>query len=100
MSARAAIKSLFPNLREVTSFKVTSVQTPQYNCIAWAADDQSNWWWPMDGKFWPEGAPRELTVDAFLAAFATRGYVRCEDGSLEEGFEKVALYARSSGEPT
>lgn len=34
-----------------------------------------------------------FTVEAYIAAFATINYVPCADGSLEEGWEKVALYA-------
>ena len=31
-------------------------------------------------------------MDAFLAGFSALGYERCNDGLLEEGFEKVAIY--------
>ena len=37
-----------------------------------------------------------MTIEAFKAAFATLGFEECSDGELEQGFEKVALYA--SGE--
>lgn len=53
------------------------------------------WWWPEQKGFWPRGALREVTLDAFLAAFATLGYEECEGGSLEEGYEKVALFAQN-----
>ena len=42
-------------------------------------------------------------MDAFIEAFGTLGYVECADESLEKGFEKIALYGKSSGgslEPT
>jgi hypothetical protein len=38
-------------------------------------------------------------VPAFRAAFAAFGYVDCTDTSSEEGFEKIAIYAISSGIP-
>jgi hypothetical protein len=37
--------------------------------------------------------PRQESVDAFVQAFSTKGFFPCADGSLEQGFEKIALYA-------
>ena len=39
------------------------------------------------------------TIEAFVDAFWTLGYVPCEDGRHEPGYEKVALYA-FDGTPT
>ena len=81
----------------------TSPTDGNYNCIAWAANDQFNWWWPGEDGYWPDFAPREETVEAFVAMFRGLGYTECENGELELGFEKVAIYAvRSAGrlEPT
>jgi hypothetical protein len=76
---------------------ITSVATDEYNCIAWAMDDQSNFWWPNGSGFWPgrlKGQAFAPTLAVFHAAFATRGYSPCVDSTLEPGFEKVALYAK------
>jgi hypothetical protein len=75
--------------------------TPIYNCIAWAAGVTDAWWWPdaNGDAFWPGGAPREVTLAAFEAAFATLGYEPCANGDLEPNFEKVAVYALA-GVPT
>ena len=100
MNEKALIKKSFPNLKGATSFKVTSPATPQYNCIAWAAGVDTQWWWPIDGKFWPPNVIRVVTVQAFVAAFGTIGYEICETGALEDGFEKIVLYVDSKGEPT
>lgn len=95
----------FPNLAFDQDFKITSPYTANklYNCIAWAAGDVKNWWWPttadVTASFWPEGAPRLNTLEAFEAAFQTIGYERCGDGSHEIAFEKVAIYAKG-GQPT
>ena len=43
--------------------------------------------------------PKRRGPGSFFAAFATLGYVACEDASLEAGFEKVAIYL-SDGVPT
>lgn len=82
----------FPNLNP-HNYRITSPYSPRYNCIAWAAGVDNQWWWPQEGTFWPVGVPREETISAFLAAFATLGYEECHDGTLEEGYEKVALFA-------
>jgi len=74
---------------------VTSLDTDEYNCIAWALDDQDNWWWPSDDPedaFWPNDVPRVPTVDAFLQAFATKGYELCQSSEREAGYEKIALF--------
>jgi hypothetical protein len=83
--------AVFPNLA-TTEFQITSPPDRQYNCIAWAAGDTSQNWWP-GRSYWPPGIPAEETVDAFILAFQTLGYTPCADGGLEEEYEKVALYA-------
>jgi len=91
---------IFPHLAD-EGYVETSPATPSYNCIAWAAGQTDAWWWPssMDVHYWPEGVPREETLEAFTLAFASLGFVPSECGDLEPGFEKVALYARD-GKPT
>lgn len=87
-----------PNLIEGQNCKATSPAVHAYNCIAWAAGDTQRWWWPdpMDA-YWPPTVPCEVTVDAFLAAFATLGYQQVQDGSLESKVQKVALYCVAAG---
>lgn len=95
----AQIEGLFPKLKP-SGYKLTSLRTPQYNCIAWAAGDSANFWWPDPPGYWPPGVPRQRTMAAFIAAYATVGYAPCADGTLEIGFERVALYADGNGLPT
>ena len=85
----------FPHLDPSTTYTKTSEPTINYNCIAWAVGDANRWWWPdkMMMGFWPTKAKREEKLEAFEQAFATLGYATCEDGTLEDGFEKIALYA-------
>jgi hypothetical protein len=87
----------FPYL-DADSCEITSLASTQYNCIAWAARDELNNWWPdsMDVGYWPEGIPREVTVDAFMQAYGTFGYKLCVDGSLEAGLEKIAIFGIGS----
>lgn len=81
-------------------YKITSPATEDYNCIAWGAEDDERWWDPTDPRqYWVEGAPRELTLEAFIMAYGTIGYVPCDSDEFEPGFQKVAIYTKPSGEP-
>lgn len=94
------IEEFFPEL-SVTRYEITSPCDANYNCIAWAAGDLENWWWPIPIAmyYWPSGIAREETLDAFRLAFESRGYQVCDDGGLEDGFEKVAIYTNDAGMP-
>lgn len=96
-----AIEGEFPGLRG-TRWEVTSAPTQGYNCIAWAAGDETAWWWPdpFDTYYWPPPVPRVEALGAFEAAFASLGYRRCLDGSIEADFEKIAIFADANGKPT
>jgi hypothetical protein len=101
-SRAALIEYHFPDVTD-WGYEVTSAITCEYNCIAWAAGDDTRLWWPSPDEgsaYWPPGAPREESVDAFVAAYGTLGYAVCKDEDHEVGFEKVAIFALPSGEPT
>src|SRR5437868_15309003 len=96
------IEDIFPNLLE-SAYHVTSPVTDQYNCVAWAMGRDDGWWWPLgDSKKseWTEGVSRLETIEVFCEAFATLGYVKCDRNDIEQGFEKIAVYAGNDGIPT
>ena len=78
---------------------ITSPQSNRYNCIGWAASNNLRWWWPdpLNIGYWPASVPREETIDAFMRAYGSLGYIQCSDGVIEQGFEKIAIYALRSG---
>ena len=80
---------------------VTSDDDPSYNCVAFAAGEMNRKWWPVfhPDFYWPSNAPKINSITSFVAAFSSLGYVECNDGAVEEGFEKVAFYVRE-GQPT
>jgi len=83
-------------------YQLRSPQDPNYNCIAWAASLTNIVWWPtpfpIPGSFWPDDAPREETLSAFMRAYATIGYEDCgTNGALEPGFERIVLFATADG---
>src|SRR5262249_10199033 len=63
------------------------------NCIAWAVGQPDSWWWPVPGRYWPAGTPREETLEAFITALGTCGFTTCSTSVLESGLEKIALYS-------
>ena len=88
--------------RQVGFRAVTSPMTDTYNCIAWAAGDNTQKWWPNGKGYWPgRAAGQNLppTIPVFQTAFATLGYAPCVGPELEPGFEKIALYGKG-GEVT
>jgi hypothetical protein len=94
--------SEFPNLTETDHIR-TSEKTVEYNCIAWSACENEVWWWPdpQGIAYWPDGAPREQTIEAFVSVYTNvLGYEVCDSPDLEDGFEKIALYANANGDPT
>jgi hypothetical protein len=96
------IEDVFPQLRG-TEWRLTSPAETRYNCIAWAAGDTTQWWWPRDaaeGYYWPAGIERAETLAAFVAAYSLLGYVPCSTPELEAGYEKVALFTTPDGTPT
>ena len=69
------------------------------------AGDRRRWWWPDpppddEGYYWPPGVSNEETVAAFVAAFATLGYIPCDGDRVEAGQQRIALYAAPDGVPT
>jgi hypothetical protein len=93
------LEATFPGLARA-GYEVTSPRNHSYNCIAWAAGETTRWWWPTDQTYWPPGLTARPSVEAFVEAFRRMGYERCDDASLEMGWEKIAIYAREGNTPT
>lgn len=98
------LKISFPGLRTDKRFDVTSKASSKYNCIAWAYNIDNKWMWPNTGKFifldgvhfWPTKEIQPATIDSFMKAFQLIGYECCDNGEFEEGYQKIALYAKPS----
>ena len=82
---------LFPRMTS-QNHRVSSPPSTTYNCIAWAAGDDKNWWQP--GLCWPFATdPFDDSVAELQRVFEAMGYLACANGDLEPGFENVALYS-------
>ena len=87
------MKSIFPAL-ENEGYEITSAASIRYNCVAWAAGDDDNWWYPDPNGFlyWPSRALREWSTKGLIAVFRTLGYKKCENGDFDKDYEKVVIY--------
>ena len=94
-------ETAFPSLTS-SYYRITSPESPDYNCIAWAAGTDDRWWWPdrQYTAYWPDGAPREETLEAFIQAYSLAGYVPCDTSDFESGSERIAIYTAEDGKPT
>jgi hypothetical protein len=84
----------------MTDYEVASPRDASYNCIAFAAGDTTRKWDPnallQPGYYWPPAALRDdgnNDLTALKRMFEVIGYSECDNGNLEPGFQKVALYA-------
>ena len=79
-----------------SDYEVKSEATDSYNCASWALEITNRKWWPnarSKGYHWPINEHKE-TLDAFVEVYGTFGYTQCENATLEEGFEKLAIYTK------
>ena len=96
----------YPDIDHSHAFKVTSGATPEYNCVAWAMNDDQRWWEPSPAVspvtttaiYWPPGVPNVPTFASYVALLDQAGYTACQGAEVEAGFEKVALYRRQDGD--
>jgi hypothetical protein len=91
------LKTRFPGLQDGT-FQTTSPATGAYNCIAWAGGDDSRVWIPDPwGVYhWPIEAGDD-SLDGWIQAFGQLGYISCDNGEMEPGYEKIVIYGTEGG---
>ena len=90
---KALIKEV-PSLKNA-HFEIASPPTKAYNCVAWAADCSVQRWDPLSG-YWPDTVERDVVPEALLALYLYLGFEVCDSDLPEEGFQKVAIYAKGS----
>lgn len=98
---KVSLEMEFAHLGTRDSYSIKSPYDPAYNCIAFAAGDTENWWWPAGEAqsgdvYWPADAPNEETLEALEATFASLGYEGCDDDHFEEEYEKIAFYSKQN----
>jgi hypothetical protein len=69
---------------------ITSIDTGDYNCIAWALENNSRFYWtgPKEFFYWEDDLPREESIDSFVQLFVKYGYSICPNALKEKGCVK------------
>lgn len=105
------MRDLLPQLRS-EFFEVRSGSTKGYNCVAYAAGDDTRWWEPipapdrygqeLGGYYWPEdpAIPAWFSVSSIQQIFQKAGYESCTSSFRVLGAEKVAIYGTDSTNAT
>ncbi len=95
MTGPERLERWFPKL-VAGGYRITSVESPDYNCLAWAVGDGSQWWEPVRPPqtqyYWPTGAPLDDSISSVAHALQLCGYESCLDGGYELNYIKVAIY--------
>ena len=86
-----SLAEAFPRLSK-EGYEIVGESSNRYNCIAYAAGDADKWWDFRGGRYWPDYATRSDSIKSLIEVFAGLGFQQCQDSSLENGYEKVALY--------
>ena len=86
------IEDAHPGLKD-SGYEITSEISDVYNCIAWAAGDDTDWWSYAPGSYWPPSVPRSPEVGALVQVFETLDYSVCESHERETDYDKIAVYA-------
>lgn len=88
-------KQAFPKINSA-NHEITSPVDRAYNCIAWAAEDKHQKWWPDPfGYYWPPELPDENTIDNFVNAFQLLGYELTEVKAFDPKYDRIAIYAKN-----
>lgn len=90
------IRQDLPNLTNQNHF-ITSPQSYDYNCIAWAFGIDNRWIDPTIPDFWPFQAVSTNPLQAMVLAFEDKGYEQCDSPDSEAGYIKVAIYVGPGG---
>lgn len=95
------LESYFPEL-SAGGYDIMSASSPDYNCLAWAAEENDRWWEPdpLNLYYWPQNIPRKIELEAFVDAFRLLGYEVCDNSAKEDEFQKVAIFIGKNGKPT
>lgn len=83
-------------------YERSSDPTIDYNCLSWAVERIDTFFDPLyhlPGYSWPPGVIRSWSIEGCSGVLEFYGYVRCDDGSFEDGVTKVVMFL-GNGVPT
>jgi hypothetical protein len=98
----ANIESFAPNA--VGHYERKSDPTTDYNCLAWAVENNQKWFNPerfCAGYYWPKGVERHWSMKTVIHVLSEYGFdEEVELATFEDGIVKVAIYADVDEYPT
>jgi hypothetical protein len=84
----------WPNL--YSNYRKTSEETIDYNCVAYVNEIEDD---PIDFSTDEIGAPaKDKSSKPYIEYFKEHRFIECEDGTHEEGIQKIAIYEFPDGD--
>ena len=95
---RWRLRLIFPKLTD-QNYSISSPATDNYNCVAWAYEVSNKKMWPgaPDDYYWPPDVAGADALQTLIKLYLNAGYEQCDNGQLEDGFKKVAIYVNEEG---
>jgi hypothetical protein len=92
--AKADVEADFPALKS-RDYEL-SEQDFNFNCLAYALGDQTNWWEPPrgSGRYWPAGFPADVTIQTAESIIRTHGFTAELDAAIEPDTDAIAIYGQ------
>lgn len=94
MSTKKDLEYWFPNIVG-KSYNIT-FSNFDFNCVAFTLNIYDDYIWTNE-KSWPYNLiPRVCNIESFKKLYELYNYQECFDELYEEGYEKIAFYAKNN----
>ena len=95
--AKEDVEADFPALKS-RDYELSD-QDFNFNCLAYALGDQTNWWEPPrgSGRYWPAGFPADVTIQTAESIIRTHGFTAELDAAIEPDTDAIAIYGQGHG---
>jgi hypothetical protein len=91
---KSKIESWFPNIIGQT-FKI-SQSVGDFNCVSFTLDIFDGWMW-TNTELWPyQQISRNSGLSGFKKLYTLYGYKECNNSIFEDGYVKIAFYAKQN----
>ena len=92
--AKEDVEADFPALKS-RDYELSD-QDFNFNCLAYALGDQTNWWEPPrgSGRYWPAGFPADVTIQTAESIIRTHGFTAELDAAIEPDTDAIAIYGQ------
>jgi hypothetical protein len=97
MNIKQELEKLNTNLvgKPYIIIKVYELNENIFNCVSFTLNIFNYWIWTNE-KRWPRDIPRNLGINSFKMLYSKIGYDECDSDLYEEGYDKIAFYAKNN----